>query len=81
VRQPGLNRARGIVRLAQGLMLAGAPGVVGCGEPHQGTVQVATEARKELTPHAGTNAKDRQRQSIAGKSFNIKDRNKAASSE
>ena len=80
MRQSGPTRAQGLVRLAQGLMLAGALGTLGCGAPDQGTVKVPAETRKELTPHAGPQAKDRKKQSIAGTSFNIKDRNRAATS-
>ena len=70
-----------MVRLQQGLMLAGAWECWGAATREQGTAQVTPETRKALIPHAGAKAKDSKRQSVAGKSLSIKDRNPAAPSE
>jgi hypothetical protein len=76
----GRNRARSPARLARGLLVAGALGVAGCGDPEQGTAKVAPEARERLLPQAGPKAVGGQPQSAAGKTFSIKDRAPKAAS-
>jgi hypothetical protein len=80
VKQYGRNRGRRLTFIAMGPMLAGVLGVTGCDSPQQGTVQVTPETRKELLPQAGGGSKDGKGPAGPGKSFSIKDRNRAPSS-
>jgi hypothetical protein len=80
VKQYGRNRGRRLTLIAVGPMLAGMLGVAGCDSPQQGTVQVTPEARSQLLPHAGGGSKDGKGPATPGKTFSIKDRNRAPAS-
>ena len=66
--------ARGLAGPARALIWLGTLGVAGCGGPGAGTVQVAPEARRKITPHVADQPKSKRLQAVAGKSFSIKDR-------
>jgi hypothetical protein len=69
---------RGLAGPVGGLIWLGALALPGCGGPGAGTVQVAPEARRQITPHVADQPKNKRLQAVAGKSFSIKDRGPAA---
>ncbi len=74
------NRVCGLTRIGAGLMLVGASVAAGCDNPGEGTTKVTPEERKQILPHAGGGSKDSKSPATPGKSFSIKDRNRAPAS-
>jgi hypothetical protein len=80
VRRLDRKRVRGLARIGAGLVLVGASVAAGCGGSAEGTAKVTPEERKQILPHAGEGSKKGKNPATPGKSFSIKDRNKAPAS-